>query len=166
MGPTGITGPTGAVTMYNIYITYQTTTGDTTNWFLSSLNASELPASMSAQITDASPNGGTITVTSTNTSVITSSTLYKFQPLVYSKIYAGTTSSLSAWKASPIWTFSPGTAGNPVATLVGSTPTLTFPGGFKVTGGAAGTGALVGVNGDGTAVMLAIISLAFNPSII
>jgi len=88
MGPTGITGPTGAVTIYNVYITYQTTTGDTTNWYLSSLNASELPASMSAQITDATPNGGTITITSTNTSVITSSTLYKFQPLVYSKIYA------------------------------------------------------------------------------
>jgi hypothetical protein len=121
---------------------------------------------MSAQITNATPNGGTITITSTNTSAITASTLYKFQPLVYSKIYAGATTDLATWKASPIWAFSPGAAGYPVLTMVGSTPTLTFQGGFKVNAGAAGTGALVGINGDGTTVMLAIISLAFNPAII
>jgi hypothetical protein len=121
---------------------------------------------MSAQITNTSPNGGTITITSTNTSVITASTLYKFQPLVYSKIYAAASLDLATWKASPTWTFSPGTAGNPIATLVGSTPTLSFPGGFKAIGGAAGTGGLFGINGDGTTVMLAIISLAFNPAII
>lgn len=168
LGPTGITGPTGTVTLYNIYITYQTTTGTPTSWSLSSLNTSELPASISAQITDNSAGGGTITVTSSNPA-ITAANLYRFMPLIYSKTYAGASASFTAWKTTaPVWLYAGGTTittGYPTLSLNGSTPTLFFPSAFK-SGEAGGPSGWYSVNGDGGTVMFAIMTLAFNPTII
>ena len=167
MGPTGITGPTGAVTIYNIYITYNAVSATAAaNWAMSSINSSELPPSITAQITDYSPGGGTITLTSTN-AAITAPTLYKFMPLVYSRIYAGPgqSTNIVTWKASPSWLYSASSTSSPELTLVNSIPTLTFPSGFVV-GQAAGINAYTSVLGDGTNIMFAIMSLAFNPTII
>jgi hypothetical protein len=166
MGPTGITGPTGAVTIYNIYITYNAVSATAAaNWAMSSIT-SDLPQSITAQITDYSPGGGTITLTSTN-AAITAPTLYKFMPLVYSRIYAGPgqSTNIVTWKASPSWLYSASSTSSPELTLVNSIPTLTFPSGFVV-GQAAGINAYTSVLGDGTNIMFAIMSLAFNPTII
>jgi hypothetical protein len=88
-------------------------------------------------------------------------------PLVYSRIYAGPgqSTNIATWKASPSWLYSASSTSYPELKLVGSTPTLTFPSGFVV-GQAAGINAYTSVLGDGTNIMFAIMSLAFNPSII
>lgn len=167
IGPTGITGPTGAVTLYNVYITYLAGSAvAASGWGMSSIDSTELPPSITATITDNTPGGGTITLTSSKPG-ITAANLYRFMPLVYSRIYAGPglSTNLTTWKTSPSWLYSASSTSSPELTLVGSTPTLTFPSGFVV-GQAAGINAYTSVLGDGTNVMFAIMTLAFNPTII
>ena len=127
------------------------------------MDTSELPASLTATITDSTAGGGTITIVSSNTT--TAANLYKYMPLVYTKIYAGTSSSLAAWKLSPVWAYSAATTGQPTLTLSGSNPRLAFSSGY-LTGQAGGPGGFSTVVGDGGTLMFAIMSLAFNPTII